>query len=373
MSNNIQNPSEFSASFVNTKEIAKELLGRLGNVDNYNPVYNFLRWIVDTSQDHAVFPPYFEQDHLDDVWSIWRQFQKNLETQTTTAKLKLLFPDAKDEVIKNLRMSFDASQSPESRYAVTKEAELALTYIKIHDLEHTVVYQEAVIKEQVQKIADLDRQLRLLESANDKSASDKQTTDKITGFRRELGNLKTIIADINATVQRQDARITELEQNKFPVVDKIKETEVTDISIQQAIVRVLSKYIRLNHAVLRKEVSLFVDCSQDRYDRAINTLHCSGEINLDTYNAYVIEPEMAKRLLSILNDIFKSTGPKIKMHEIYAELEKRSNTKLDYVVAYVSAFCWKGLIANVNKEIGMVTGISVMEIVDQEKINKLIA
>ena len=113
MSNNIQNPSEFSASFVNTKEIAKELLGRLGNVDNYNPVYNFLRWIVDTSQDHTVFPPYFEQDHLDDVWFIWRQFQKNLGTQTTTAKLKLLFPDAKDEIIKNLRMSFDASQSPE--------------------------------------------------------------------------------------------------------------------------------------------------------------------------------------------------------------------------------------------------------------------
>lgn len=368
MSNNIQNPSEFSASFVNTKEIAKELLGRLGNVDNYNPVYAFLRWLADTSQDHTVFPSYFEQDHLDDVWSIWRQFQKNLESQTTAAKLKSLFPDAKDEVIKNLSKSFVKSRTPEAKYAVTKEAELALTYIKIHELEHKVVYQETVIKEQVQKIADLDRQLRFLESANDKSASDK-TTD----FRRELGNLKTIIADINATVQLQDARITELEQNKFPVVDKIKETDVTDNSIRQAIVRVLSKYIRLNHAVLRKEVSVFVDCNQDRYDRAINALHCSGEINLDTYNAYVIEPEMAKRLLSILNDIFKSTGPKIRMHEIYTELEKRSNTKLDYVVAYVSAFCWKGLIANVNKEIGMVTGISFMEIADQEKINKLIA
>lgn len=368
MSNNIQNPNEFSASFVNTKEIAKELLGRLGNVDNYNPVYAFLRWLADTSQDHTVFPSYFEQDHLDDVWSIWRQFQKNLESQTTTAKLKSLFPDAKDEVIKNLSKSFVKSRTPEAKYAVTKEAELALTYIKIHELEHKVVYQETVIKEQIRIIAALDSQLRLLESNNDKSASDK-TTD----FRRELGNLKTIIADINATVQRQDARITELEQNATPVTIKAKETNVTDVSIRQAIVRVLTKYRRLHHSLLKQEVYSFINCDLANYDRAVSDLCRNGEIVTDLFNTYIIDPAEAKRMLTVVNNVFINNGPRIKMSELCAKVEKRSTTPLDFVEAYVSAFILKGLIANVNKESSRNTDLSFMEIADQEKINKLIA
>lgn len=373
MSDNSQNPSEFSASFANTREIAKELLGRLGNVDNYNPVYTFLRWLSDTSQDHTVFPAYFEQNHLDDVWSIWRQFQKNLESQTTTAKLTAFLPDAKNEVIEILSNWLVKNRSPEARYIVSKESELALTYMENHDLKQKVVSQEAIIKEQAQRIAALDNQLNLQECATNANTSDKQITNKITGFRREIGNLKVIIADINATVQLQDARITELEQNTTTLTIKAKEANVSDVSISQAIIRVLQKYIYLSHSSLRQEVALFVDCDQVSYDRVIDTLQRTGEISITTYHAYYTDPTMMKRLLSILNDIFKTTGPRIKMYEIYTELEKRSNTKLDYVVAYVSVFCWKGLIASTNKEAGAVTSISIMEVADQEKINALIA
>ena len=373
MTDNVQNPSEFSASFANTKEIAKELLGRLGNVDNYNPVYAFLRRIVDTNQDHTVFPPYFEQDHLDDVWSNWRQFQKALDVQTTTAKLKLLFPDAKDEVIENLCKYFVKSKAPMPKNVVSEKEELALTIIKMGDLEQKIGSQEAIIKEQIQNTTNLYNQLLLLELAIYKCTSNKQATNKITGFRKEFGNLRKSIADINTTLQRQDARITELEQNKSLAVVKTNEANVTDVNIGQAIIHVLQKYIYLSHSRLRQEVALFVDCDQVSYDRVIDTLQRTGEISITTYHAYYTDFTMMKRLLSILNDIFKTTGPRIKMYEIYSELEKRSNIKLDYVVAYVSVFCWKGLIANTNKETNSVTSISVMEIADQEKINKLIA
>ncbi len=93
----------------------------------------------------------------------------------------------------------------------------------------------------------------------------------------------------------------------------------------------------------------------------------------DLFNTYIIDPAEAKRMLTVVNNVFTNNGPRIKMSELCAEVGKRSIAPLDFVEAYVSAFIWKGLIANVNKESSRNTDLSFMEIADQEKINKLIA
>lgn len=152
-------PIEFSASFANTKEIAKLIVDKLQTLHpNYNPIHLFLKWITDPKTDHSVFPPRFLDDDFEEMWSIFSQTEGISKEIEVKERLKKIFPDNKDELIDILSTAFFKNQSTEVKYFATEVSGLAAASMDTYHLKNKVLDMGAVISTYEEKVATLERQ-----------------------------------------------------------------------------------------------------------------------------------------------------------------------------------------------------------------------
>lgn len=151
-------PIEFSASFANTKEIAKLIVDRLQPMDNYNPINIFLKWIIDPNVDHTELPTEFVNSDIEELYTRFRMFESQHAKQTTKERLKKIFPDNKDEFIEVLTKAFLNDQPIEVKYFATEAASLASATMELFHLKNKILDMAGVISTYEEKVTTLERQ-----------------------------------------------------------------------------------------------------------------------------------------------------------------------------------------------------------------------
>lgn len=406
-------PIEFSASFANTKEIAKLIVDKLETLHpNYNPIHLFLKWLTDSNADHTVFPSRFLDGDFEEMWSIFSQTESISKELDIKERLKKIFPENNDEFIATITGAFVKNQPTEVKYFVVGTASMAAAAMEQYDLKNKVLDMGVQISSYVEKIAELEQQALNNSAAFEAAKADKDA--KIAELEKAVLKLKLYIAEpvivvgdivpqtdkepvfdakksyegLRALVTLQETRLQELENcirtlslklhkdpdtKALPNLNGLNEIAKQDLAVREAIIKALKKFSYLVPNSLYREVLLFVGCTFYEYEFNLQALCNEGAVNQTTHYIYYIDQVLEKLVLTEINKAFETSSSKIRMHELIVKLQERLTLKPDCVLAYTYALAYKKIIKPVNNGVSVVSSNTVMEIADQEQVNKLLA